>query len=114
MSKDVQTPQGNTITLVRLFNLIFTGIQGDNNTSIWSIGAGFDYFFSSDPSTYLVEIYGEALFQFGEYKHNDKDPFSAIKDQDHLAFGGYIGGRYSYEKSDYKPFVDVSAMVYIR
>lgn len=108
LPKSVQEDGKSATTLGRFFNILFAAIQGDNNTPLWTLGFSFDYFLSSKPSVYLVELYGEALFQFGDYSHNGKPPFSSVKDQEHLAFGGYLGTRFSYEESMYKPFVDLS------
>ncbi len=108
LPKSVQEEGKSAVTLGRFFNILFAAIQGDNSKPLWTLGFSFDYFFSENPSIYLVELYGEALFQFGHYSHNGKPPFSNTKDQDHLAFGAYLGTRFSYEESKYKPFVDIS------
>ncbi len=93
-SKEFHGEDGSTTNLARFVNLIFTTIQPDNRSPIWSVGIGFDYFWQAEP---IIESYGEALFQFGKYNK-----------QDHLAFGGYIGTKIGWEKSDWKPFIDVS------
>ena len=108
LPKTIRGADESTITLVRFFNLIFAAIQGDNNSPIWTIGCGFDQTFSGDPQTYLIEAYGELLFQFGKYNRKGQAPAFSVKDQDHLALGTYLGMRFKYQKSPWRPFVDVS------
>jgi len=108
LPQTVQSDEGNTISLVRFFNIIFAGIQDDNHSPIWNVGFGFDYQFGSHPDKHLFEIYGEGLFQWGEHSYNQKMPFSPIKDQHHLAYGGYLGFKWSLEAVETKPFIDVS------
>ncbi|BBM82795.1 hypothetical protein [Candidatus Uabimicrobium amorphum] len=107
-SKTVVNEDESEALLVRFFNVIVAAIFGDNNQPIWSVGFGFDYFMSNQPDVYLIEFYGETLFQFGILDRKNLAPAFANKNQAHLAFGGYLGTRFSYEKSDWKPFVDIS------
>ena len=107
-SKSVQDSDEETITLPRFFNLIFAAIQGDSNTPIWTLGAGIDYTLTSDPDSYTLELYGEVLFQFGEYDRRNLPPAFTVKDQDHLALGGYAGFRMQYRGSPWQPYLDAS------
>ncbi|WP_372370479.1 hypothetical protein [Candidatus Uabimicrobium sp. HlEnr_7] len=107
-SKTVINEDESEALLVRFFNVMIAAIFGDNNQPIWSVGFGFDYFLSEKPDVYLIELYGETLFQFGVLDRKNIAPAFSNKNQAHLAFGGYLGTRFSYEKSDWKPFVDVS------
>ena len=106
LTKELRGDDESRIELPRFFNLIFATIQNDNRAPIWSFGAGFSYFTSGDPQTYLIEFYGEALFQFGKYR--DKTLVGS-GEQNQLAFGGYSGLRYSYRQGLWKPFLDASA-----
>lgn len=108
LPKTVQGKDQSTVTLVRFFNLMFAAIQGDNSSPIWCLGLGFDYFVSGSPQTYLVEMYGELLFQFGEYERKNLPPVFSTRDQDHLALGAYLGCRFMYQKSKWQPFIDIS------
>ena len=108
MPQTVQGDNGKSITLDRFFNVIVAGIQDDNQMPLWTVGFGFDYFFGSHPDVHLWELYGEALLQWGEHNPNGKAPFSSEREQDHLAFGAYLGLKWSYEAVDTKPFIDVS------
>lgn len=110
LNKKITNADESTSTLVRFFYLTFAGIESDNQSPIWSIGGGLTYMLSGDPQTYLMEAYGEAVVQVGDYDRPQlKEPFTGVKAQDHFAFGGYAGLRFSYEKSPWKPYVDVSA-----
>ncbi len=108
LSKTVKGDDGSTHELGRFFNLILAAISGDSNQPIWSVGFGVDYFLSDAPENYLIELYAESLFQVGQFGRKGRAPNFANRNQSHLAFGGYAGARYSYEASEWKPFVDVS------
>ncbi len=108
MTKKIYNEDGSTDTLPRVFNLLLAGIQGDNKMPIWTIGIGANYSWSDDPKVYIVESYGELLFQFGEYEATSKEPFGHTQDQDHLALGGYVGTKFTYQKSEWMPFFDIS------
>ena len=104
--KTIQTEDGATHTLSRFFNLAFAAIEVQENL-VFSLNAGVDYFMSPRPDIYLLELYGEAIFQFGSTIQDDVN--GNEQNQNHLAFGGYFGFRYTYTKSPFQPFIDVSA-----
>ena len=108
LPKTVKKDDESTLTLARFFNLMFSSIQSDNGAEIWSIGTGFNYFFTGDPNIYVLETYGEAIFQWGEYNRKNKAPAFSNINQDHLAFGAYVGTKFKYENSDFKPYADLS------
>ena len=108
LPKNLQDKDEATVTLIRTFNLLFAAIQRDNNSPIWTFGIGFDYFLSGNINSYMLELYGEALVQFGKYHGKNEAPSFSNRDQQHLAFGGYAGFRYMIRDSKYKPYLDVS------
>lgn len=109
LSKEIRGEDQSRTMLTRFFNLIFAAIQGDNHSPIWSFGGGFMYMFTADPQSYLVELYGEVLFQFGAYHRKYQPPAYALQDQHHLALGGYGGFRFTNTSNRWKPYIDVSA-----
>lgn len=109
MSKDALRESDEAeIALVRFFNLNFAAIAGDNNKPLWNFGFGFSYFLTNDAVSYTLELYGELLFQFGEYNRKALPPLFALRDQDHLAFGSYSGFKWTYREGGWQPFIDVS------
>jgi hypothetical protein len=109
MTKEARGDDESRIDIPRFFNLLFAVIQSGSKTVIWNFGGGFSYFFSGDPQTYLIEIYSELLFQFGEYAGKNRAPAFTLRDQQHLALGTYGGFKFAYQASPFKPFLDVSA-----
>ncbi len=81
-------------------NLFTVGIFGFGQdqwlNSIWTFGAGVDYFFKFGNGE--LEAYTEWYFQTGD--------FSATLDQS--AFGGYAGLRYTFETANVRPYIDAS------
>lgn len=110
LSKDIRRESDEEeISLVRIFNLNFTSIQGDNNSPIWSFGGGFSYFIADSADIfYTLEFYGEMLLQFGKYSRKNLPPPFAQRDQTHLAFGSYTGVKWLYRHGSVKPFIDIS------
>jgi hypothetical protein len=85
-------------------------MQADQgNNKVWTIGLGIDYFWQN------FEFYGELYGQFGTWWNDenfaDTNVTWADADEDTVkqsAWAFYIGGKYTFNESTAKPWIDLS------